>query len=196
MKSKIRVIVGLVLLALAGVAQAQVDIGMEFVTVGDPGNPPDVFAGGQGSVEYVYQIGKYEVTNAQYVVFLNHEDRYGSEAFPALIFNVGMRIERDLARPSGQIYRVIDGWEERPVGWVGPGGARRFVNWMHDGNSSSGAYDNPGWFDSSLRGEGARFWLPNHDEWHKAAYYQGPNSDPSSISMTDYSLYPMGGGGR
>ena len=42
---------------------------MEWVTVGDPGNAPDDTQ--FGSVGYVYRIGKYAVTNAQYTEFLN-----------------------------------------------------------------------------------------------------------------------------
>ena len=42
---------------------------LETVVVGDPGNPPDDT--GFGAVAYPYKIGKYEVTAAQYVEFLN-----------------------------------------------------------------------------------------------------------------------------
>jgi formylglycine-generating enzyme required for sulfatase activity len=45
---------------------------MEWVEIGDPGNDCDVQSQGCfGSVFYTYLIGKYEVTNAQYVEFLN-----------------------------------------------------------------------------------------------------------------------------
>ena len=59
------------------------DIGMQFVTVGDPGNPADQkygTTGPWGAVGYAYSIGKYEVTLAQYVTFLNAvaaTDTYG-----------------------------------------------------------------------------------------------------------------------
>ena len=39
------------------------------VLVGNPNNPSD--STGYGSVSYEYYIGKYEVTNSQYSVFLN-----------------------------------------------------------------------------------------------------------------------------
>jgi formylglycine-generating enzyme len=50
---------------------------IDWVTVGNPGNPADTqvmtFDGttGYGAVPYVYRISKYEVTNAQYAEFLN-----------------------------------------------------------------------------------------------------------------------------
>ena len=50
---------------------------LQFVTVGDPGNARDTvvmqFDGttGYGSVPYVYQMGMYDVTVAQYCQFLN-----------------------------------------------------------------------------------------------------------------------------
>jgi formylglycine-generating enzyme required for sulfatase activity len=48
---------------------------LDFVTVGDPGNAPDVDfgngAGARGAVPYTYQLGKFDVTAAQYTEFLN-----------------------------------------------------------------------------------------------------------------------------
>jgi hypothetical protein len=52
---------------------------LEFVTVGNPGNAVDT-ATGYGSVPYVYQMGKYDVTVGQYTAFLNAvatTDTYG-----------------------------------------------------------------------------------------------------------------------
>lgn len=43
---------------------------IEWVTVGDPGNPSDV-ATGRGSVGGVFQISKHEVTRGQYAAFLS-----------------------------------------------------------------------------------------------------------------------------
>src|SRR6266487_2785026 len=50
---------------------------IEYVTVGDTDNPRDAAVmvtdgtSGYGKVDYVFQIGKYEVTCAQYAAFLN-----------------------------------------------------------------------------------------------------------------------------
>jgi hypothetical protein len=42
---------------------------MQWLRVGNPGNP--AYDGRVGQVDYVYEIGKYEVTIAQYIEFLN-----------------------------------------------------------------------------------------------------------------------------
>jgi formylglycine-generating enzyme required for sulfatase activity len=69
----------LILAALLVALPAQA-VDIEWVYVGDPGNPPDTatnclpFGTGSpdcGTVTYAYYISKYEVTNAQYVEFLN-----------------------------------------------------------------------------------------------------------------------------
>jgi hypothetical protein len=59
---------GLVLVAMiAGTAQSALVI--PTVLVGDAGNSAD--STGFGAVSYEYQIGKYEVTLAEYTAFLN-----------------------------------------------------------------------------------------------------------------------------
>ena len=55
--------------ALCGRARAG-EIDMALVTVGDLGNAPDPMTN-HGAVPYVYNIGKYDVTTAQYTAFLN-----------------------------------------------------------------------------------------------------------------------------
>jgi hypothetical protein len=59
----------LVILSLAGLLCGSDAAEIDWVTVGDPGNPADVT--GFGAVPYVFQIAKHEVTNEQYVEFLN-----------------------------------------------------------------------------------------------------------------------------
>ena len=54
-------------------AEVHAEITLDMVTVGNPGNAGYVHrtAGTFGSVDHVYQIGKYEVTTGQYREFLN-----------------------------------------------------------------------------------------------------------------------------
>ena len=65
-----RLAVLLAAFALAPTASAMVEI--EWVAVGDIGNVCDSKPQGCiGGVDYAYQIGRYEVTNREYVEFLN-----------------------------------------------------------------------------------------------------------------------------
>ena len=72
----------LVFAALLFVLPAHAEVTIDWVTVGDPGNACDTQTDGCfGAVAYAYQIGKYEVTNAQYAEFLNAvaaTDTYGA----------------------------------------------------------------------------------------------------------------------
>merc|ERR1711964_520416 len=79
-------ITGMACLATTMSAQAVVTI--ETVTIGNPGNGPDTNTSGNviaapegaGRVTYVYEMGKYEVTQGQYTEFLNAvgaTDTYG-----------------------------------------------------------------------------------------------------------------------
>ncbi|MGA2034536.1 MAG: hypothetical protein ABSG68_20000 [Thermoguttaceae bacterium] len=62
--------------AAASVLSARAStITMAMVTVGDPGNAADT--NGYVDVGYTYQIGKYDVTTAQYTAFLNQRSAFG-----------------------------------------------------------------------------------------------------------------------
>ena len=78
---------------------------MEWVTVGNPGNEPDE-SGFYGAVEYVYRIGKYEVTNSQYVEFLNAKAALGD---PFGLYNPEMTTD-----PHGGIDRGGNGTPRDP----------------------------------------------------------------------------------
>ena len=70
------------LAALAGIAlvTSAFAVDIVYVTVGHAGNAADTTFDqkGFGAVAYVYQIGKYEVTNSQYTEFLNAADPSGT----------------------------------------------------------------------------------------------------------------------
>ena len=55
--------------ALLGLAPAATAVSIDWTSVGNPGNAADNT--GFGAVSYLYRIGTYEVTNAQYAEFLN-----------------------------------------------------------------------------------------------------------------------------
>lgn len=175
---------------------------LEMVTVGNPGNTADTrFSNpGFGAVDYSFQIGKYEVTAAQYCEFLNTKaksDPYGLYS-PYMDCSLhpgwsGCNIKR--AGVSGNYsYSVAADWANRPVNLVSFWDACRFVNWLANGqgngDTETGAYtlssydarDNGA---SISRNAGATWFLPSEDEWYKAAYF-----DPNKTGGPGYWDYP------
>lgn len=168
-----------------------------------PGNANDPATGNlYGGVSYSYDIGKFEVTVAQYTAFLNAvatEDVYG-------LYNTNMagNTITGISRTGtvGNYSYVFYGTSLYPVNYVSWGDAARFCNWLHNGQSvgledanttERGAYTLDGAIsDAALnavnRNSDAQWFIPSESEWHKAAYYQpaawGGDTD-------DYWSYPM-----
>ncbi len=176
---------------------------MEMVTVGDAGNAPDPLntnaVPGIGSVDYVYQIGKFEVRNSEYVEFLNAvaaTDTYG-------LYNASMATDaRGGIIQSGSsgsfTYSVKSGYENMPVVYVSFYDAVRFANWLENGQptdaqvagaTETGSYtlftDGSTTTNVSARSANATWVIPTENEWYKAAYY-----DPTASGTTNYWLYP------
>jgi len=169
----------------------------DWVTVGDPGNAADDT--GYGAVDEVYRITKYEVTNAAYAVFLNAvaaTDTYN-------LYNVHMGRDEIFGYAgitrSGDAgsytYSVRTGRGDWPVILVSFWDSLRFANWLHNGEpvgvqdnttTEDGAYTltAQGIADNTITANvDATVFLPNEDEWYKAAYYAGADS---------YFDYPVG----
>lgn len=183
-------------------------ITIETVLIGHPGNLDDIAyssAGAFGSVGYAYEIGKYEVTNDQYVEFLNavaasdFNGLYQSE----MTNNSKGGIIRN-GSPGGFSYEVKPDMGNKPVISVNLWDAARFVNWLHNGQptggqtddtTEDGVYDLDGQAPSSTvnweRQPGATWFIPTEDEWYKAAYYD-PRSESQGGPPGDdhYWLYP------
>jgi sulfatase modifying factor 1 len=195
----------LVLLLTAAVGAEAVTI--DLVPVGNPGNAPDPATGNQyGSVGYDYQIGKFEVTTAQYCEFLNavaRTDDYG-------LYNPNMNFDANPSMGGCNIkrtgisgnyhYSVASDWASRPVNYVSWGDAARFVNWLSNGRPTTGVEDlittedgsyvlNGAMSDAALlavtRKTNAAWVLPNDNEWYKAAYY-----DANKPRGAGYWVYP------
>jgi|GEM_PF-1508010 len=171
---------------------------IEWVTVGDPGNDDDVT--GFGGVDDVYRIGKYELTNGEYIHFLNSVAATGD---PHGLFKTDMAgalggIERSGSGTSTSpwVYAEKGGdtsWLSKPVNFVSQADAFRFANWMHNfqptgaqttSTTEDGAYDMSLGPLDIVRKPGALVFLPSEDEWYKAAYYNGDDAGPS------YWVYP------
>lgn len=162
------------------------------VTVGNPGNAPNTRhgSGTLGAVDYVYRIGKYEVTAGQYTEFLNavaKADPYGLYDPEMADTSRGANIQRTGSSPSYS-YTVAADWANRPVNDVNFWNAARFANWLHNGQpvgpegpgtTEDGAYHDVGSLELFGRNPGAKFFLPTNSEWYKAAYHKndGPTGN-------------------
>jgi hypothetical protein len=171
--------------ALGSLARAEF-VSVELVSINQAGNTADTT--GYGSVGYEYRIGRYEVTNSQYVQFLNS---VATADDPYSLWELYMQTspEAGILRsgaPGSYVYELkSDEWANRPVNYVTLWDAARFVNWLHngqgDGDTENGAYHGIGDVSTFGRNANARFFLPTVDEWYKAAYY-----DPSNGLYYDY----------
>lgn len=150
-----------------GIALNTFDI--EFVTIGNPGNPADTTGNPNpaGSVPYIYRMGKFEISedmidaaNALGSLGITHDSRGGD-------------------KPATSIT-----WFE----------AATFVNWLNTSTGHTPAYKfNGGNFElwqsgdagydpaNPFRNSKAFYFLPSADEWYKAAYY-----DPTAGVYYDY----------
>jgi formylglycine-generating enzyme required for sulfatase activity len=162
------------LAALAVSAQAQTitfgsganQFQMDFVTIGNPGNTADpTFNWGSGGrVDYVYNIGKYEVSRDM----INKANAAGG---------LGITMY-DLSSYGGN-------GANRPATGISWNQAARFVNWLNTSQgyqaaynfTTSGVNDNitlwgAGQYSGSnqFRHKDAIYVLPSMDEWYKAAY--------------------------
>jgi len=161
------------------------------VQVDNPGNAAD--STGYGRVNYNYGIGKYEVTAAQYVEFLNAvaaTDTYGlySERMniDSGLFNAkyGCNIKRSGSSGS-YTYSVSSIYANRPVNNVSWGDAARFANWLENGQptgeqgpgtTETGTYTLNGVTTAVdlliiTRNPNSTWAITSEDEWYKAAYY-------------------------
>lgn len=199
-----RRLIGTACVALAGVglAASAGAVQIDFVTVRDTGNPGDDVAmtccdssagtSGYGAVDYVYRIGTYEITTAQYAEFLNAV----AASDPNTLYNnfMGARGLTRTGSDGSYSYQVDPAWTDKPIGFAHFYDAARFSNWLHNGQplgfqdastTEDGAYTLLGSNPLDLtHNPDARFYVPTEDEWYKAAYW-----DPV---LGDYNLYPGG----
>jgi formylglycine-generating enzyme required for sulfatase activity len=150
---------------------------IDFVTIGQPGNPPDDPPNPAGAVPYEYRIGKYEISEQM----IDKANALSAES------GTPLGITKDTRGPNKPATNVT--WYE----------AARFVNWLNTSTGHSPAYKllfppgrgsvlflwtpaDAGYNPANLyRNSLAHYFLPSLDEWHKAAYY-----DPVAGHYWDY----------
>jgi formylglycine-generating enzyme required for sulfatase activity len=178
---------------------ATATITLDMITIGNVGNANDTVnpapAANYGSVSYEYNIGKTEVTTAQYVAFLNAT---ASTVDTYALYNVGMAnmggIGVGIIQTGGGstnfTYTVTNGGD-RPVAFVSWFDAARFANWLvngqGDGSTETGSYTLIGAFSGATVARNVingGYYIPTENEWYKAAYY--------NPGTTAYSLFPNG----
>jgi formylglycine-generating enzyme required for sulfatase activity len=195
---------------------------IETVTVGNPNNPGDPTTGeGYGAVPYSFEIGKYDVTIAQYTAFLNAVAT-NTNANPAITSlwieemgdsteDPGSLITRSVNSTNGAFnYSVATNayWKaksgNRPVCWVSWFDAARFANWMHNGATNGADTENGAYTLTNYQTEGyvarntnATWWIPSEDEWYKAAYFDNtkggdlPSADRYNNFATHTDVLPL-----
>ena len=169
---------------------------VEFVVIGDQDNPNDPLTG-RGQVRYVYEISKYEITWSQYAEFINAYDPLGVNK--ASVYSDGWTQQLSFvqSRPVGEKYVVGQGYERLPA-VVREREALRFINWLQTSgdDTEDGTYTITGGVFGQInwqRNGDSNYWLPDINEWYKAAFYQGPDSDLGNIVGSDYAPFATGG---
>lgn len=170
----------------------------DWATVGNPGNLDDnkdaaEFGGEFGSVDYTFRISKHEVNNAQYTEFLNAVAATDTNNLYSSLMSIGTQggiirggiegiysyaVKEDVLGegPGGGPYTYAD----KPVNNVSFLDALRFANWLENGQPSGMQNETTtekGSYDLSIGNDGvreqsAKFFIPNYDEWYKAAYHK------------------------
>ena len=204
---------------------AATGLNLEFTNVTNVNNLPDrtnlyLYSDGTyaayeanqlGVVAKNYRIGKYEVTNSQYVRFLNAvatdtgNDR--SLYDPAMSSSSIGGITRT---GTPYFYTVKANMGDKPVVFVNYLNSIRYINWLHNGAILSvddivyvdsiidnGAYDIMDG-DQITKNTYQKYWLPSLNEWHKAAYFEPRTSlistgSPSVMIKRD-NPYPVSTG--
>ena len=151
---------------------------MEFVTIGNPNNGADTTGAPNpaGAVGYTYVIGKFEVSRDMI-------DKYNATSGTVKI----------------SLYDLSSGFTaggngpNRPATGISWNEAARFVNWLNTSKGNQAAYkfttigynDNIALWTSGesgydvnnkYRNSLAKYFLPNANEWYKAAYYNPTNN--------------------
>jgi len=166
MKHPISTTLGLAILAgISLVTPAFAVVSMSWTSIGNAGNAADT--SGYGGVGYAYKIGTYEVTNAQYVEFLNAKGASNSGG----IYYSGMASYgiTQSGSSGSYTYSVTSGYANLPVVDATWFDAARFTNWLGNGQGGGsmevGAYTLNGASTGIVTVNlGAMIYIPSENE--------------------------------
>ena len=145
---------------------------LDFVPISSATNPTS----GYGTVNYDYRMGTYEITNDQWNKF--------KAAYGTMTGDPSYAYDEDF-------YNLGTGTTDVPVNNVSWYEAAQFVNWLNTSTGHQAAYKFTGtqgtsdytfatwdaadaWGGTNLyRHKNAFYFLPDEDEWVKAAYWNG-----------------------
>lgn len=170
----IRAFASCVAIALAGLGSYASAAPMTFKEVGNPGNPAQSSGvnAGIGSVANTFYMSSTETTVSQYTNFLNQAAKSDPNG---LYDNQMSTIGITRSGSSGSfVYTSSTSFNLRPVTFVSWFDAARYVNWLVTGTSTENGAYNLALSGSAAfqRQPGATFFLPNANEWYKAAFYR------------------------
>ncbi len=201
---------------------ASMDEQIEWVTVGDPGNPAypgldGVILADRGSVDYTFRVSRTEITSGQWIQFVNKFGTMSDELGDLLRTGLWPAYPDFSYDGPGQRYVFSNNVLEPELAPVGISWrqAAMFCNWMHNGCTDdpeslfNGVYDTSTFTrnddntynDQDTHFPDARYWIVTLDEYLKAAYYdpdkngQGPGWWEFGHSSDDPPVYGVPGVG-
>ncbi|MBX9577741.1 MAG: formylglycine-generating enzyme family protein [Chthoniobacterales bacterium] len=172
---------------LAEPAPETLALDFKLLPVDHPGNPAD--ANCLGKVDANFQIAKYDTTAKQYCAFLNAVETTGAHGFyhPEMGSDPAIKcISQSLGEDGIHfIYNLInDDCAKLPITYTSWIDAVCFCNWLHHDCPTGDAVTDEVLYDGAYRfsknGEeqvielmpGARYFLPDRNQFHKAAFYR------------------------
>ena len=140
---------------------------------------------GFGNVSYSYYMGRYEITNSEYVEFLNavaQTDTY--ELYLNDMNSSGLGGISRAGESGNYVYTVKENKNNKPVNFVNWFSCARYCNWLHNGkptgpgaesSTENGSYT---MVETNItRNNNALFFMLSENEWYKGAYYKGGSTN-------------------
>ena len=153
------------------------------VRVSDINNTADT--NGFGSVSYSYYMSKYEISNSEYVEFLNAVAK--TDTYQLYTNNMNSSNFGGISRTgiSGSyVYTAKENRGNKPVNFIDWFNCARYCNWLHNGKptgSGAGSSTENGSYTMTdtiiARNNNALFFMLSENEWHKGAYYKGGSTN-------------------